>query len=305
MARTSIMRNIKKIAKKNMNRKEAYELGITRLTEAGIEEAKSDTLLLMDGICHVTRNDILLHGEEVLEDNLTQAYLEALTKRCERIPVQYITGVQNFMGLDFVVNENVLIPRFDTEILVEEVMKHLHDGFSILDMCTGSGCILLSLLHYSNDCVGVGVDVSEGALSVAKQNCEKLGLNASLLQSDLFTNVSGKYDIIVSNPPYIRSDVIPTLMEEVKGHEPMLALDGMADGLYFYRKIIEESQNYLNGGGMLFFEIGYDQGEDVSHLMEETGYKDVRVVKDYAGLDRVVFGRNIEMLHNMRRGKNV
>lgn len=290
MARTSIMRNIKKIAKKNMNRKEAYELGITRLTEAGIEEAKSDTLLLMDGICHVTRNDILLHGEEVLEDNLTQAYLEALTKRCERIPVQYITGVQNFMGLDFVVNENVLIPRFDTEILVEEVMKHLHDGFSILDMCTGSGCILLSLLHYSNDCVGVGVDVSEGALSVAKQNCEKLGLNASLLQSDLFTNVSGKYDIIVSNPPYIRSDVIPTLMEEVKGHEPMLALDGMADGLYFYRKIIEESQNYLNGGGMLFFEIGYDQGEDVSHLMEETGYKDVRVVKDYAGLDRVVFG---------------
>ena len=305
MARTSIMRNIKKIAKKNMNRKEAYELGITRLTEAGIEEAKSDTLLLMDGICHVTRNDILLHGEEVLEDNLTQAYLEALTKRCERIPVQYITGVQNFMGLDFAVNENVLIPRFDTEILVEEVMKHLHDGFSILDMCTGSGCILLSLLHYSNDCVGVGVDVSEGALSVAKQNCEKLGLNASLLQSDLFTNVSGKYDIIVSNPPYIRSDVIPTLMEEVKGHEPMLALDGMADGLYFYRKIIEESQDYLNGGGMLFFEIGYDQGEDVSHLMEETGYKDVRVVKDYAGLDRVVFGRNIEMLHNMRRGKNV
>ena len=273
-----------------MNRKEAYELGITRLTEAGIEEAKSDTLLLLDGICHVTRNDILLHGEEVLEEKLVLAFKEALAKRCERIPVQYITGVQNFMGLDFMVSEHVLIPRFDTEILVEEVMKNLHDGFSILDMCTGSGCILLSLLHYSNDCVGVGVDVSEDALSVAKQNCEKLGLTASFLQSDLFTNVSGKYDIIVSNPPYIRSDVIPTLMEEVKGHEPMLALDGMEDGLYFYRKIIEESPDYLNGGGMLFFEIGYDQGEDVSSLMEEAGYKDVRVVKDYAGLDRVVFG---------------
>ena len=273
-----------------MNRKEAYELGITRLTEAGIEEAKSDTLLLLDGICHVTRNDILLHGEEVLEEKLVLAFKEALAKRCDRIPVQYITGVQNFMGLDFMVSEHVLIPRFDTEILVEEVMKNLHDGFSILDMCTGSGCILLSLLHYSNDCVGVGVDVSEDALSVAKQNCEKLGLTASFLQSDLFTNVSGKYDIIVSNPPYIRSDVIPTLMEEVKGHEPMLALDGMEDGLYFYRKIIEESPDYLNGGGMLFFEIGYDQGEDVSSLMEEAGYKDVRVVKDYAGLDRVVFG---------------
>ena len=274
-----------------MNRKEAYELGITRLTEAGIEEAKSDTLLLLDGICHITRNDILLHGEDVLEENLVQALMEALVKRCERIPVQYITGVQNFMGLDFMVNENVLIPRFDTEILVEEVMKHLHDGFSILDMCTGSGCILLSLLHYSNDCAGVGVDISEGALVVAKQNCEKLGLSASFIQSDLFTNVSGKYDIIVSNPPYIRSDVIPTLMEEVKGHEPVLALDGMEDGLYFYRKIIEDSPAYLNGGGMIFFEIGYDQGEDVSNLMEETGFKDVSVVKDYAGLDRVVLGR--------------
>ena len=277
--------------KNNMNRKEAYELGISRLADAGIEEAKSDTLLLLDGICHVTRNDILLHGEEVLEDGLTQAYLEALTKRCERIPVQYITGVQNFMGLDFMVNENVLIPRFDTEILVEEVMKNLHDGFSILDMCTGSGCILLSLLHYSNECKGVGVDVSEAALTVAKSNCDKLGLNATFIQSDLFANVSGKYDIIVSNPPYIKSDVIPTLMEEVKGHEPMLALDGMEDGLFFYRKIVDESPEYLNGGGMLFFEIGYDQGEDVSLLMTDAGFKDVKVIKDYAGLDRVVFGK--------------
>ena len=274
-----------------MKRKEAYELGITRLTEAGIEEAKSDTLLLLDGICHVTRNDILLHGEEVLDEDLVQAFKEALAKRSERIPVQYITGVQNFMGLDFAVNENVLIPRFDTEILVEEVMKNLHDGFSILDMCTGSGCILLSLLHYSNHCTGVGVDISEAALNVAKTNCEKLGLNATFLQSNLFEKVEGTYDIIVSNPPYIRSEVIPTLMEEVKGHEPMLALDGMEDGLYFYRKIVEESKKFLNGGGMLFFEIGYDQGEDVSRLMIEAGFKDVCVLKDFAGLDRVVRGR--------------
>lgn len=274
-----------------MKRKEAYELGIMKLTEAGIDEAKSDTLLLLDGICHVTRNDILLHGEEVLDEETARAFMEALSKRCERIPVQYITGVQNFMGLDFMVNENVLIPRFDTEILVEEVMKHLHDGFSILDMCTGSGCILLSLLHYSNDCKGVGVDISEAALSVAKSNCESLGLEAVFLQSNLFEKVEGTYDIIVSNPPYIRSDVIPTLMEEVKGHEPMLALDGMEDGLYFYHRIVEESPQYLNGGGMLFFEIGYDQGEDVSRLMCDAGFKEVTVIKDYAGLDRVVTGR--------------
>lgn len=273
-----------------MNRKEAYELGIKTLTEAGVEEAKSDTLLLMDAICHVSRNDILVHGEMELEAGLAESFEEALKKRCTRIPVQHITGVQNFMGLDFYVNEHVLIPRFDTEILVEEVMKELHDGFSILDMCTGSGCILLSLLKYSNNCSGVGVDISENALAVAKENQKRLGLDASFVQSDLFEQITGKYDIIVSNPPYIRSDVIPTLMEEVRLHEPVLALDGTEDGLFFYRKIVKESTDYLNGGGWLFFEIGYDQGEAVKKLMEENGFKNVKVVKDYAGLDRVVLG---------------
>ena len=274
-----------------MNRKEAYELGIKTLTEVGIGEAKSDTLLLLDAICHISRNDILVHGEVELDEDLVTAYKDALQKRCAHIPVQHITGVQNFMGLDFMVNEHVLIPRFDTEILVEEVMKFLHDGFSILDMCTGSGCILLSLLKYSNDCQGLGVDISTDALAVANTNKEKLGIEASFIESNLFEQVTGKYDIIVSNPPYIRSDVIPTLMEEVRDHEPLLALDGTEDGLFFYRKIVAESPDYLNGGGMLFFEIGYDQAEDVSRLMEEEGYKDVTVVKDFASLDRVVYGR--------------
>lgn len=274
-----------------MNRKEAYELGIKTLTEVGIGEAKSDTLLLLDAICHISRNDILVHGEVELDEDLVTAYKDALQKRCAHIPVQHITGVQNFMGLDFMVNEHVLIPRFDTEILVEEVMKFLHDGFSILDMCTGSGCILLSLLKYSNDCQGLGVDISANALAVANTNKEKLGIEASFIESNLFERVTDKYDIIVSNPPYIRSDVIPTLMEEVRDYEPLLALDGTEDGLFFYRKIVEESPDYLNGGGMLFFEIGYDQAEDVSLLMEEAGFKDVTVVKDFAGLDRVVYGR--------------
>lgn len=274
-----------------MNRKEAYELGNKILTEAGIEEAKSDTLLLLDAICHVTRNDVLVHGETELKEEFFEDFKVALQKRCTHIPVQHITGIQNFMGLDFMVNEHVLIPRFDTEILVEEVMKYLHDGFSILDMCTGSGCILLSLLKYSNNCKGLGVDISTDALAVANKNKENLGVEASFLDSNLFEKVTGKYDIIVSNPPYIRSDVIPTLMEEVREHEPILALDGTEDGLFFYRKIVEESPDYLNGGGMLFFEIGYDQAEDVNRLMEEAGFKDVTVVKDFAGLDRVVYGR--------------
>jgi len=273
-----------------MNRKEAYELGIKTLTEAGIEEAKSDTLLLLDAFCHVSRNDILIHGEVQLEAEQVTAFEKALKKRCTHIPVQHITGVQNFMGLDFYVNEHVLIPRFDTEILVEEVMKELHDGFSVLDMCTGSGCILLSLLRYSNNCKGVGVDISEDALAVAQKNQERLGLEASFINSNLFEQVTGKYDIIVSNPPYIRSDVIPTLMEEVRDHEPMSALDGMEDGLFFYRKIVAESRNYLTKEGMLFFEIGHDQGRAVSDMMKEAGFEDVTVVKDFAGLDRVVYG---------------
>ena len=195
------------------------------------------------------------------------------------------------MGLDFVVNENVLIPRQDTETLVEEVMKQLHDGFRILDLCTGSGCILLSLLHYSNGCTGVGADISEAALAVARENAGRLGeTSAVFVRGDLFENITGQFEIIVSNPPYIRTGTIETLMDEVRLYEPRLALDGHEDGLYFYRRIISEGKRHLCGGGMLFLEIGYDQREDVMRLMEEAGYRDVAAARDLAGLDRVVYG---------------
>ena len=216
------------------------------------------------------------------------------------------------MGLAFIVNKNVLVPRQDTEVLVEEVMRYLHDGMRLLDMCTGSGCILLSLLHYSNDCTGVGVDISEEALRVAEENAEKIlgvcrehitendgigdglavGKQIELIQSNLFEKLDSceKFDIIVSNPPYIKTDVNDSLMPEVKEHEPHLALDGQEDGLFFYREIIAQAGEYLDGEGMLFFEIGYDQGEEVSALMENAGYTDVEVIKDFAGLDRVVHG---------------
>ena len=214
-----------------------------------------------------------------------------IAKRAQRIPLQHITGEQEFMGLTFRVNEHTLIPRQDTEILVEEAMLYLHDGMRILDMCTGSGCILLSLLKYSNECEGVGVDISEQALAVARENATRLGLKAGFVQSDLFEQVQGRFDMLVSNPPYIATKEIETLMPEVREHEPMQALDGMEDGLYFYRKIVEKSADYLYNGARLYFEIGYDQGEAVSTLMREKGYQDVKVIKDYAGLDRVVVGK--------------
>lgn len=282
-----------------MKYKELYDYAIRELADAGIEERALEARLLLEHVCHTDRNDLLVHGEREVAEEERSIYLEYIEKRKRHIPLQYITGEQEFMGLVFEVNEHVLIPRQDTEILAEEVLRYLHDGMALLDMCTGSGCILLSLLHYSNFCSGVGADISEEALAVAKKNAERLkkqkkeeteSIRCSFIQSDLFENVEGKYDIIVSNPPYIPTGVIPTLMEEVKDYEPAEALDGKEDGLFFYREISARAHEFLKGGGLLFFEIGYDQAEAVGHMLKEYGYKDVTVVKDFAGLDRVVHG---------------
>lgn len=268
-----------------------YQIGKEQLQKAGITDAELDARLLLEFICHTDRNALYAHGDQEIEDEKMQDFLQLIEKRAVHIPLQHLTGEQNFMGLDFLVNEHVLIPRQDTEILVEEIMRDLHDGIRILDMCTGSGCILLSLLHYSNDCSGVGVDVSEDALAVARQNADRLAeKQAVFIQSDLFEKVEGSFDLIVSNPPYIRSQEIAGLMPEVREHEPQLALDGKDDGLYFYREIIKGAMLHLKRGGQLFFEIGYDQGEAVQALLAANGYTEIAVVKDYAGLDRVVYG---------------
>lgn len=278
-----------------MTYRECYEQGCRTLQAAGIEEAALDARLLLEAVCGTDRNDLLVHGEQPVSPEAEEKYLNWIRQRAEHIPLQQLTGEQDFMGLTFSVNEHVLIPRQDTEILVEEVLKELHDGMRVLDMCTGSGCILLSLLHYSNDCEGLGVDLSAEALEVAGRNVLKVltpekAEHAHFLQSDLFEKVEGKFEIIVSNPPYIASAEVEKLMPEVRNHEPRMALDGTEDGLYFYRRIIEEAGKHLVSSGMLFFEIGYDQGQAVSELMRTEGYCDVQVVQDYAGLDRVVFG---------------
>lgn len=284
-----------------MNYKESYIWGRSELQSAGIVEFELDARLLLEHICHTNRNTLLVHGDREVTVEEEKEYRKAIELRGSRIPLQHITGVQEFMGLEFKVNRHVLCPRQDTECLVEEVMRYLHDGNRILDMCTGSGCILLSLLHYSNHCSGIGADISEEALKVASENAASIAAlkrpnpwdenTVKLIHSDLFSEIGEeKFDIIVSNPPYIASAVIPTLMEEVREHEPMSALDGMEDGLFFYRKIVKESKKYLTQEGMLFFEIGYEQGQAVSEMMKEAGFQDVTVVKDFAGLDRVVYG---------------
>ena len=273
---------------------EAYEKGKNILTEAGIAEAGLEARLLLEHVCGTGRNDLLVHGDRLVEDVQCNSYEQLLTGRADRIPLQYLTGCQEFMGLNFAADRHVLIPRQDTEILVEEVLKNLHDGMAILDMCTGSGCILISLLRYSNDCAGLGVDISGGALRVAEKNAQNIlsGFSGKVrfLESDLFENVEEMFDVIVSNPPYIPAGDMEGLMPEVRDYEPRIALDGGEDGLVFYRKILEGSRSHLKKGGMLFFEIGYDQGRAVSKMMRETGFLDVQVRKDYAGLDRVVFG---------------
>lgn len=282
-----------------MTYRECYEQGCRTLQAAGIEEAALDARLLLEAVCGTDRNDLLVHGEQPVSPEAEEKYLNWIRQRAEHIPLQQLTGEQDFMGLTFSVNEHVLIPRQDTEILVEEVLKELHDGMRVLDMCTGSGCILLSLLHYSNDCEGLGVDLSAEALEVAGRNVLKVltpekAEHAHFLQSNLFEKVEGKFEIIVSNPPYIASAEVEKLMPEVRDHEPRMALDGTEDGLHFYRRIIEEAGKHLVSSGMLFFEIGYDQGQAVSELMRTEGYCDVQVVQDYAGLDRVVLGTYCE-----------
>ena len=273
-----------------MTLREAWKLGKDRLTEAQVPDADLDAWYPLEWCTGVNRSHYLAWPEEAISPEQEEQYRQTLNQRERRIPLQQITGEQEFMGLSFYVNEHVLIPRQDTEVLVEETAKFLKDGMSFLDLCTGSGCILLSLLHLRAGAEGTGADLSPEALKVAAQNRERLGVKAELIESDLFDKIEGTFDVIVSNPPYIKREEIETLMDEVRLHEPYMALDGHEDGLYFYRKIAEEAPKHLRAGGGLFLEIGWDQGESVSELLREQGFSDVKVVKDLAGLDRVVEG---------------
>lgn len=217
---------------------------------------------------------------------------EAVEKRINHVPLAYIFGKTNFYGFDFVVSSDVLIPRLDTEILVEKIIEEINsrsEAVSILDIGTGSGAIAISVCKETG-AKTTAVDVSEKALEIAKQNAKLNQVDITFIKSDLFENISDlKADIIVSNPPYIETAEIDKLMPEVKEFEPILALDGGESGLDFYERIINDAGRHLNPGGKLFFEIGYNQAESVSNLMKQK-FKNVEVIKDYLDNDRIVVG---------------
>lgn len=269
---------------------EAVAAGEKILNNVGISDSRIDSWLLLEMACRIDRNFYYMHMDEEMTSEQIEEFKSLLKKRGEHIPLQYITGEQEFMGLTFHVNSHVLIPRQDTETLVEEALKLAKPGMKIMDMCTGSGCILISILKNVKDTSGCGFDISKQAINVAKENAKLNEVVADFEKSDLFEHVTERYDMIVSNPPYIKTDEIVKLMPEVSEFEPVQALDGKEDGLFFYRKIIKECRDYLNPGGYVLFEIGYDQGEDVSGMMKYAGFLNVHVVKDLARNDRVVIG---------------
>lgn len=274
-----------------MTYKQLLTYGEQTLCEADVPNASTDAWILMQFVFKISRLDYLMNPCAEADKDKAAIYAQHILTRAKHYPLQYITNEQNFMGLDFYVDEHVLIPRQDTEVLVETVLGYVKDEMSVLDMCTGSGCIVTSLSANRRLSRAVGVDLSEDALKVAKMNAHRNGQDRiEFVHSDLFENVHGTFDVIVSNPPYIPSGEIDGLMTEVCGYEPRMALDGSSDGLLFYRKMIEAAPMYLNEDGMLFFEIGWNQAGDIRKLMRNAGFAGVTVKQDLAGLDRVVFG---------------
>lgn len=276
---------------------------LERLRQADIPEAESDIRLLAMDVAGCTYSDLILRMADTVTEEQAQKLHAYVTERMTHKPCQYILGTQEFMGFDFATAEGVLIPRPETELLVEEACERLKElgekknaqtgsgKLRVLDMCCGSGCIGISAARLVPDVSVVLADISDAAIALTKKNRERLQADCTVIQTDLFDRIEGNYDMIVSNPPYIRTDEIPDLMEEVRDFEPHLALDGKADGLYFYDKIIREAREYLYADGYILFEIGQDQLEAVRGLLVDNGYVDINGIKDYAGLDRIVVAR--------------
>ena len=290
-----------------MKLNELLKDGIYVLKESNIEECNLKARLLLCHLLGQSKEYLMINDAEEIDTETQIAYYSLLDRLTSGEPLQYITGHQEFMGLDFLVNQNVLIPQPDTEILVQAVIKYLEHNCGkenvklfenlekrkinkpkILDLCTGSGAIAISLVkNCPNDVEVVASDVSHGALEVAQMNCKKNSAKVKLVESNLFETIEEKFDVIVSNPPYVETDVISELSMDVQ-NEPHLALDGGKDGLDFYRKIAKEAEQYLTEEGMIFLEIGYNQKEEVTEILEKNRFKNIICLQDFAGNDRVI-----------------
>lgn len=260
-----------------------------RLLAVGIEEAKNDARLLFMHATGRSFSEVFLMGAENVSQETADEFEQLIARRETREPLQYITGEQEFCGIPFRVRKGVLIPRPETELLCEAVFKQAENK-RVLDLCTGSGCIAVTVAKLGKPAEVVASDISEEALAIAEENAEQCGVSVRFLKGDLFESITGRFDIIVSNPPYIESSTVDGLMPEVLRFEPRLALDGTKDGLEFYRRIISESDRFLLPDGKLMFEIGYNQAGAVSEQMRLKGFTEITVKKDYSGLDRCVFG---------------
>ena len=268
------------------------QMGRETLANNGVDPREARFLL---AFAMEIRSEELIKYKECSNEQYNK-YIEYINRRASKEPYAYITDHKEFMKLDFKVNKNVLIPREDTEVLVQEIIDLASKEYSsdkkvkILDMCTGSGCIAISLAKYIENAEITAVDISNEALQVAKENAIINNINVTFINSNLFDKIEERFDIIVSNPPYIKKDVIDTLQEEVK-NEPILALDGGESGLDFYEEITKKALEYLNTNGILAFEIGYDQGNEVAKILEENDFKDIEIKKDISGNDRIVMGK--------------
>ena len=266
-------------------------LGMEKLIEYNIDEYTLKAKMLLCDILKVKKEYLIINDLEEVDSFREQEFFRKIDLLCIEEPIQYIIGKQEFMGLEFNVNKSVLIPQPDTEILVEkviEIIKRENKEISVLDLCTGSGAIGISIKKLTDNTTVTASDISLRALRVARENAEKLEVDVKFIESDLFENINSKFDIIVSNPPYIKSEIIEKLPEEVK-KEPIIALDGGVDGLEFYKNIINNCENYLNEKGFLCLEIGYDQKEDLEKLIEATGkFENIEILRDFGGNYRVI-----------------
>lgn len=279
--------------------RELYEEGRRILEQAGLPDAALDARFLLEEVCGTNLQTLLVFPEKKVTEEEVNQYRAFVQRRKDREPTAMILGEWDFMGLTFRLNKSTLIPEQDTEVLVETALEELkrrgpgEAPLRILDLCTGSGCILLSLLHELRNAGGLGTDLSEEALEAARENAVRLGLQerAAFRQGDLWEPVGDeRFDLIVSNPPYVPTDVIPTLEPEVRCGEPYAALDGGEDGLVFYRRILKEAAGHLKPSGIIIVESGFDEATQIAALMQDQKLRGIRMVKDYGGLDRVVLG---------------